>query len=151
MVILARGQNRYCCDLSRYDAPVLRPVAVLVVIGDLRQRRGEIRVEAGLLGREQRKEYVVSRLGGGRLVRGIAFYVERNHGRRVVRPDRVHGIEHRRVHHGHVTALAVDNSVARHGADGDRVPIGDDIRIGNLRHTQKCRRTRDQDQMQLVH
>jgi len=62
VVILARGEHRYCCHLSRHDAPVLRPVAVLVIIGDLRQRRGELRVEATWLGREQRKEYVVSRL-----------------------------------------------------------------------------------------
>src|SRR5262249_26772943 len=42
-------------------------------------------------------------------------------------------------------------SVGRHGADGDRVPVGHDIRIGSLRHTQKRRRTRDQDRKQRIH
>src|SRR5947208_808681 len=69
VVILARVEHRPCCDLPRYDAPVLRPVAVLVIAGDLRQGSGEVRVEVGLLGGEQRKEHVVSRLGGGRLAR----------------------------------------------------------------------------------
>src|SRR4030095_7411922 len=64
---------------------------------------------------------------------------------------RVHRVEDCRVHHGHVTGLAVVNSVGRHGVDGDRVPIGDDVRIGNLWHTQKCGRTRDQNQKELLH